>query len=172
MPTCKDFQGKETVKQQGEDSNDEGSPDPPSNNQCHKEPPDRGSQGIKTTPQTPFLNPDPFQCWHGVEDVARVRINGDSCMAPLYNGAQINTIAPKYISDHSLQMGPITNLLGTKVTCMGLGNAYTRPLGDVFIWVQVDGFQGYDDDQIAPVIPDLSNFVAQIPVILGTPTIS
>ena len=50
-------------------------------------------------------------------------------MALLDNGAQINTIMPKYVSDHSLQMGPITNLLGTKVACVGLGNVYTRPLG-------------------------------------------
>ena len=69
-------------------------------------------------------------------------------------------------------MGPITDLLGAKVTCIGLGNAYTRPLGYVVIWVQVDGVQGYDKDQIALVIPDLSNFAAQIPVILGIPTIS
>ena len=69
-------------------------------------------------------------------------------------------------------MGPITNLLGAKVTCVELGNAYTRPLGYVIIQVQVDGVQGYDEDQIALVILDLSNFVAQISVILGTPTIS
>ena len=93
-------------------------------------------------------------------------------MVLLDNGAQINTIMPKYVSDHSLLVGLITNLLGAKVTCMGLGNAYTRPLGYVIIQVQVDGVQGYDGDQIALVIPDLSNFVAQIPVILGTPTIS
>ena len=56
---------------------------------------------------------------------------------------------------------------------MGLGNTYTRPLGYIIIiWVQVDRVQGYDEDQIALVIPDLSNFAAQIPVILGTPTIS
>ena len=47
-----------------------------------------------------------------------------------------------------------------------------RPLGYVVIWVQVDGVQGYDKDQIAWVILDLSNFAARIPVILGTPTIS
>ena len=41
-------------------------------------------------------------------------------------------------------MGPITNLIGARVTCVGLGNAYTHPLGYVFIWVQVDGVQGYD----------------------------
>ena len=55
---------------------------------------------------------------------------------------------------------------------MGLGNAYMRPLGYVVIQVQVDRIQGYDEDQIALVIPDLSNFVSEIPVILGTPTIS
>ena len=93
-------------------------------------------------------------------------------MALLDNGAQINTIMPKYVSDHSLQMGLITDLLGAKVTCIGLGNAYTRPLGYIVIWVQVNGVQGYNEDQVALVIPDLSNFAAQIPVILGAPTIS
>ena len=61
--------------------------------------------------------------------------------------------------------------MGSKVTCIGLGNAYMRPLGYIVIWVQVDRVQGYDEDQIALVILDLSNFAAQIPVILGTPTI-
>ena len=81
-------------------------------------------------------------------------------MALLDNVAQINTIMPKYVSDHSLQIGLITNLLGAKVTCIGLDNAYMRPLGYVIIWVQVDGVHGYDVDQIALVILDLSNFAA------------
>ena len=81
-------------------------------------------------------------------------------MALLDNGAQINTITPKFVSEHSLQMALITNLLGTKVACVGLGNAYMRPLGYVIIQVQVDGVQGYDEDQIALVIPDLTNFLA------------
>ena len=92
-------------------------------------------------------------------------------MALLNNGDQINTIMPKYVSDHSLPVGLITNLLGAKVA-WGLGNAYTRPLDYVIIWAQVDGVQDYDEDQISLVILDLSNFVARIPVILGTPTIS
>ena len=93
-------------------------------------------------------------------------------MALLGNGAQINTITPKYVSDHSLQMGPITDLIGAKVACIGLGNACTRPLGYVIIQVQVDRVHGYDEDQIALVILDISNFVAKIPIILGTSTIS
>ena len=93
-------------------------------------------------------------------------------MALLDNGAQINTITLKYVSDHSLQVGPITNLVGAKVACVGLGNVYMRPLGYIVIQVQVDGVQGYDKDQIALVILDLSNLAARIPVILGTSTIS
>ena len=61
--------------------------------------------------------------------------------------------------------------MGSKVACMGLGNACTRLLGYIVIQVQVDGVQGYEEDQIALVILDLSNFAAQIPVILGIPII-
>ena len=93
-------------------------------------------------------------------------------MGLLDNGVQTTTITPKYVSDHSLQIGLITELLGAEVTCIRLGNAYTRPSGYAIIRVQVDRVQGYDEDQIALVIPDLSNFAARIPVILGTPTIS
>ena len=74
-------------------------------------------------------------------------------MAFLNNGAQINTITPKYVSDKSLQMGLITNLLGAKVTCVGLGNTYMRPLGYVVIWVQVDRVQGYDERSDSPSNP-------------------
>ena len=92
-------------------------------------------------------------------------------MALLDNGAQVNIITPRYVSKHSLQVGPMTNCMGSKVTCVGLGNAYTRPLGYVVIWVQVDRVWGYVEDQIALVIPDFSSFVTRVPIILGTPTI-
>ena len=92
-------------------------------------------------------------------------------MALLDNGSQVNTITQRYVNEHSLQVGPITNLMDSKVTCMGLGNAYTRPLGYVVIGVQVDGVWGYDEDQIALVIPDFSNFTTRVPIILGMPTI-
>ena len=92
-------------------------------------------------------------------------------MALLDNGAQVNTIMPKYVNEHSLQVGPITDLMGSKVACMGLDNTYTRPLSYVVIRVQVDRVWGYDEDQIALVILDFSNFATRVPIILGTPTI-
>ena len=63
--------------------------------------------------------------------MAKVKINGESCMALLDNSVQVNTIMPRYVKEHFLQVGPITNLMGSKVACVGLGNAYTRPLGYV-----------------------------------------
>ena len=92
-------------------------------------------------------------------------------MALLDNGAQVNTITPRYVNEHSLQLGPITDLMGSKVACMGLGNTYTRPLGYVVIWAQVEGLRGYDEDKIALVIPDFSHFATRVLIILGMPTI-
>ena len=93
-------------------------------------------------------------------------------MALLNNGVQINTIMLSYVKSSSMEVGPITNVIGRRVTCIGLGNAYTQPLGYIIVRAQVDGVQGYNEDQIALVVPDLSKFVKRIPIILGTPTIS
>ena len=67
-----------------------------------------------------------------------MKINGESCMVLLDNGAQVNIITPKYVRDHSLQVGSITDVMGSKVACGGLGNFYIRLLGYVVIQVQVD----------------------------------
>ena len=69
-------------------------------------------------------------------------------------------------------MGPITDLTGARVACVGLGNAYTCPLGYVIVQAQVNGVQGYDEDQIALVVLDESKFMQWVPIVLGTPTIS
>ena len=92
-------------------------------------------------------------------------------MALLDNGMQVNTTTLRYVKEHSLPMEPINNLIGSKVACIGLGNAYTRPLGYIVIWVQVDRVWGYDEDQITLIILDFSNFAIRVPIILGTPTI-
>ena len=93
-------------------------------------------------------------------------------MALLDNGAQINTIMPNYVKSCSLEVGQITDLIGRRVFCIGLGNAYTQPLSDVIVKVQVDGVLGYNEDQIALIVLDLSNLAERIPIILGTPTVS
>ena len=90
-------------------------------------------------------------------------------MALLDNEVQVNTITPRYEKEHSLPVGPITDLMGSKVACIGLGNAYTRPLGYVVIWVQVDGVRGYDGDQIAVFMSRLFQLCKKSAHHLGNP---
>ena len=80
-------------------------------------------------------------------------------MALLGNGAQINTVTPEFIETHSLDVGPLTDLMGRWVVCTDLGNTLPWPIGYI-IQVQVDGVEGYDEGQIALIVPDLSNFMA------------
>ena len=93
-------------------------------------------------------------------------------MAFLDNSTQINTIMPKFIENHSLDGGPLSDLIGRQITCLGLGNVLTQPMGYIVILVQLGGVQGYDEDQITLVILHLSNFMAWAPMILGTPMVS
>ena len=90
-------------------------------------------------------------------------------MALLDNGTQINTITPNYVKDHTLEMGLITDHTGARVTCVGVGNAYTHSLSYIFVWVQVDRDKGYNEDQIALEVPDELKFVEWVRIILGTP---
>ena len=103
--------------------------------------------------------------------MARVKVNGEGCMALLDNGTQVNTIMSGYVENHSMDIWPLSELVGSWVACVGLGNALTWPIGYIIIWIQVDRVQGYNEDQITLVIPDLSNFMAWVPMILETPTI-
>ena len=171
MSVGEGIKNSQPFKLKGGDSAREGSLDPSSQGGQAKGTPGGDTQGIGCCTQTPFLNPNPFHWWYGIKNVAKVRINRESCMA-LNNSMQINAIMPGFVENHYFDVGPLSDLVGKWVACVGLGNALTWPLGYVSIWVQMDGVQGYDEDKIALVILDLSNFVAWVPIILGTPTIS
>ena len=54
-----------------------------------------------------------------MENIAKVKINGESCMALLDNGAQVDTITLKYVKEHSFPVRPITDLMGSKVPAWG-----------------------------------------------------
>ena len=140
-------------KLQRGDGTKEGSPDPCKKGDSAEGNPGQDAQGVGHHKQTPFLNTDPFQQWYGVKNVARVRVNGESCMALLDNGMQINTIIPMCIKTCSPEVGALSDLVCRWVTCVGLGNAFTQPLGYVVIWLQVDGVQGYVEESNSPGDP-------------------
>ena len=172
IPIAEGIQNSHPFKLKGGDGAREGSLDPSSQDGQAKGAPGGDAQGIGYHIKTPFLNPDPFYWWYGIKNVAQVRINRESCMALLDNGTQINTIMPSFVESCSFEVGPLSDLVGRWATCVGLGNALSQPMGYVIIQVQMDGVHGYDKDQTALVVPDLSNFAARVPIILGTPIVS
>ena len=159
-------------KLKGGDGTEEGSLGPSRKGGYAEGAPRQDAQGIKHHTETAFLNPSPFNQWNGTKNVARVRVDSGSSMVFLDNDAQINTIRAEFIENQLLDVGSLSDHVGGRVTCIGMGNALTWPMGYVIIWFQVDRVQGYDEDLIALVIPDLSNFAAWVPLILGTPMIS
>ena len=57
------------------------------------------AQGIGHHTHTPFLNPDPFHQWYGIKNIAKVKLNEESCMALLNIVAKINTITPNFVKN-------------------------------------------------------------------------
>ena len=85
----------------------------PSRKDCHaKGAPGWDAQGVKHQVWNPFLNPNPFNQWYRIKNIARVRVIRESCMALLDIGAQINTTMPGYNENHLLDIGPILDLMG------------------------------------------------------------
>ena len=54
----------------------------------------------------------------------------------------------------------------------GLGGRITEPLGYVILQVQIPYMPSYEEDQVALVVQEDSNFLKRCQVILGTPTIN
>ena len=112
MPIGEGIQNSHPSKLKGGDGTGEGSLDPSSQSNQAEGIPGEDTQGIGHHTQTPFLNHDPFHQWYGIENVAMVRINRESCMALLVDGAQINTITLGFVKDHSFDVGPLSDRVG------------------------------------------------------------
>ena len=68
-------------------------------------------------------------------------------------------------------MGSLSDLVDSTLKINEFGGLFSKTLGYVIIRVQVEGVKGYNKDQVALVIPDLTAFGSRVPVTLGTPTI-
>ena len=112
----------------------------------------------KISKKTPFLNPDPLTHWSGPENIALVKINGESSWALLDSGSTINAVTPEFIWVCSLDIGLLSDLLDSTLSMNGFGGVYIQPLGYAIIRIQAEGVRGYDEDQVALVKPDSTTF--------------
>ena len=94
----------------------------------------------------------------GSESVTQAKIDEEGSWAFLDSGSTINVVTPEFIKAHSLDMGPLSDLVDGTLKINGFGGLFSQPLGYVIIRVQVGGVKGYNKDQVALVIPDSTAF--------------
>ena len=121
--------------------------------------------------KAPFLNPDPLTHWSGPENIAQVKMDDEGSWALLDSGSTIDTVTTEFIKAHSLDVDFLSNMVDCTLRINGFRELFSQPMGYV-IRVQVEGVKGYNKDQVALVIPDLTAFRSRVPVTLGTPTIN
>ena len=76
----------------------------------------------------------------------------------------------EFVKAHSLDVGPLSNLVDGTLKINGFGGLYSQPMGYVIVRAYVEGVKGYDEDQVALFIPDSTVFGSRVPVTLVTPT--
>ena len=101
-------------------------------------------------------------------------IDGVKTTCLIDNGACVNLVTPEFVKDRGLEVGSIWDLNdhNGRIPLSGLGGRITEPLGYVILRVQIPYMPSYDEDQVALVVVEDSNFLKRCQVILGTPTIN
>ena len=86
----------------------------------------------------------------------------------------MNLVTPEFMKNRGLEVGLIQDLNDHDgyIPLSGLGGKITEPLGYVILRVQILYMPSYDEDQVALVVSEDSNFLKRCQVILGTPTIN
>ena len=121
-----------------------------------------------------FWNEDPRNHWFNRSNLGTAIIDGVKTTCLIDNGAQVNLVTPEFVKSRGLEVGSIQDLNNHNgyIPLSRLGGRITEPLGYVILRVQIPYVPSYDEDQVALVVEEDSNFLKRCQVILGTPTIN
>ena len=86
----------------------------------------------------------------------------------------MNLVTPEFVRDQGLDVGSIQDLNqhNGRIPLSRLGGRITEPLGYMMLRVQIPYVPSYNEDQVALVVAEDSNFLRKCQVVLGTPTIN
>ena len=82
------------------------------------------------------------------------------------SGAWSNAMTPAYVKEHKMKVQPVHNLAlhPTSIPISGKGG-HMAALGYIIINVQVEGIPSYYKEQVALVIPNVTQLGLKVPVI-------
>ena len=88
------------------------------------------------------------------------------------SGVWTNVMTPAYTKQHKLRVGPVHKLAlhPTSIPISGIVG-HTVALRYIIINIQIEGIPSYKEEQVALVIPSVTQLGMKVPVILGMPTI-
>ena len=88
------------------------------------------------------------------------------------SGVRSNAVTPTYVKEHKMKVRPVHDLAlhPTSIPISSIGG-HMAALRYVIINVQVEGIPSYYEEQVALVIPNVTQLGLKVPVILGTPMI-
>ena len=110
--------------------------------------------------------------WLGPLNVGYAIIDGQREWVLIDSGARSNAVTPAYVKQHKMKVRPVHDLAmhPTLIPISSIG-VHTAALGYIIINIQVEGIPSYYEEQVALVIPNMTQLGMKVPVILGTPTI-
>ena len=88
------------------------------------------------------------------------------------SGVQSNAITPADVKEHKMKVQPVHDLAlhPTLIPISSIGG-HMAALRYIIINIQVEGIPSFYEEQVALVIPNVTQLGLKVPVILGTPTI-
>ena len=93
---------------------------------------------MKTSKKVPYLNPNQLTLSSIPENIAQVRIDGESSWALLDSGLTINAVTQEFVKACSLDVSPFSDLVDGTLGINGFGGVFSQPLGNIMISVQVE----------------------------------
>ena len=79
----------------------------------------------KMSQKDAFLNPDPFTYWTGPKNIAQVKIDDEGSWALLDSVFTINAVTLEFIKAHSLDVGPLSDLVDGTLKINGFVGFYS-----------------------------------------------
>ena len=115
-----------------------------------------------------LINNGPTAHWIGSEMLVNLVVEGREATALADSGSQVNTVTPTYVRHYEVPILLLEELVDHPLNLIGLGGRHSSPLGFIILWVHVVEITGYDEDVVFLIVPDKSEFLRHVPLVLGT----
>ena len=79
----------------------------------------------KNISESSLPGPRPTHTCSGPENIAQVKINDEGSWALLDSGSTINVVTPEFVKAHSLDVGPLNDLVDATLKINGFGGLFS-----------------------------------------------